>query len=158
MAGVRGLLDKPWGKWLGISFAIIAIVVAGYFIKNSLYSATVRDERTRPFIDSVTMQPFTHVLEKGESIPVDAPSGGKTGYPGELCYWSKDGGTKTDPTVVLLNSWVHKPGPTFCPDCGRLVVALNPAPNPNRPPPPTKEEYEKRYGSQTTGSAPRASN
>ena len=36
MAQVRTLLEKPIGKWAGIAFAIVAIGIAAYFIKESL--------------------------------------------------------------------------------------------------------------------------
>ncbi len=80
-------------------------------------------------------------------IPVKSPFTGKeTGYKAELCFWTKDGSTKTDPTAVLMNDDVGKPGPTFCPDCGRLVVHHNPVPGPHSKPPPTREEYEAEHG------------
>jgi hypothetical protein len=94
-----------------------------------------------------TGKAFTVELKDGLSIPVRSPySGQQTGYPAELCYWTKDGKPKDEPTAVLLNSWVGKRGPTFCPDCGRLVVGRNPEPAPDRKPPPTREEYQSAAG------------
>ena len=59
--------------------------------------------------------------------PVKSPHSGKeTGYEPERCYWTADGKPKPEPTYVLLNAAVGKPGPTFCQDCKRLVVGLNP--------------------------------
>lgn len=61
----------------------------------------------------------------------DAPATGPTGKPAfraELCYWTAEGGIKETPTPVLLNRHVGRPEPTYCPDCGRLVVPLNPPP------------------------------
>jgi hypothetical protein len=81
----------------------------------------------------------------GQSIPIKAPSGNNSGYPAELCYWTKDGQAKTDPTPVLLNVLVGKPGPTFCPDCGRLVVGHNPRPGAGVKAPMTQEEWKKRH-------------
>ena len=78
------------------------------------------------------------------SVPAKAPSGGNTGYPSEKCYWTKDGKIKTEPTYVLLNIYKNSSEPTFCPDCGRLVVSHNPAPVAGRSAPPTKGEYQKR--------------
>ena len=72
------------------------------------------------------MKAFRYEIKIGDSVPVKAPSGEKSGYPAELCYWTKDGQPKEDPTPVLLNQYVGKSGPTFCPDCGRLVVNHNP--------------------------------
>ena len=63
--------------------------------------------------------------------------------------WTKDGKIKQDPTPVLLNEYAGKPGPTFCPDCGRRVVAHNPPPVIGAKPPPTKEEYAKRQADRT---------
>jgi hypothetical protein len=144
MPKAGNFLERPVGKWIAVGFVILALGVAFYEIKDS-FSSVASQDRSRTFMDSQTMQPFHHELEKGESIPVDAPSGGKTGYPAEFCYWTKDGQIKSDPTPVLLNSWIGKSGPTFCPDCGRLVVANNPQPTPGSRPPPTREEWEKRH-------------
>jgi hypothetical protein len=145
MVWITNLLEKPLGKIVTIILAILSIGVAAYIVKNSFSSPILTSELNRPFVDSSNGQAFNHELVKGETIPVNAPSGQKTGYPGELCYWTKDGTIKKDPTVVLLNIWIGKSGPTFCPDCGRLVVPHNPPPQPGDVPPPTKEEYEKHH-------------
>ena len=73
-------------------------------------------------IDATTGKTFEHEVAVGDKLPLKAPSGGMTGYPAEFCYWTKDGKIKKDPTPVLLNARVGKPGPTFCPDCGRSLV------------------------------------
>jgi len=96
------------------------------------------------FIDAKTGKPYSIELKEGMPFPAPAPSGGNTGYPAEKCYWTKDGKEKKDPTYVLLNRFVAKPEPTFCPDCGRLVVGHNPRPGDGVRPPPTQEEYSKR--------------
>jgi hypothetical protein len=144
MKSLKDILEGGSGKSVAVTLAVVAILVTLYMIKNAISSPTVAAERERVFIDSQTGKSFDHELKLGESIPVDAPSGSKSGYPAELCYWTKDGQPKTDPTPVLLNSWLGKPGPTFCPDCGRLVVAHNPMALPGMRPPPTQEEYQKR--------------
>ncbi|HYO08385.1 MAG TPA: hypothetical protein VER17_05395 [Tepidisphaeraceae bacterium] len=97
---------------------------------------------TRDYIDAETGKPFKYTLKAGDSQPVDAPSGKKSGYPAERCYWTKDGKPKAEPTLVLLNLFKGNNDPTFCPDCGRLVVPHNPAPGPGAKPPPTKQEYK----------------
>jgi hypothetical protein len=137
------LLDRPAGKWSAIAFVVVAVGTAGYFIKESLFPSVYSQSTDRYFVDAATGKPYKHELQIGESMPVEAPSGGKTGYPAELCYWTADGQVKSSPTPVLLNSWIGKPGPTFCPDCGRLVVANNPYPRAGGHPPPTREEWEK---------------
>lgn len=144
MTWLKNILDRGTGKTVAMVLAVVAIGVALYMIRNSLSSPAVAAERERVFVDAQSGEPFNHELQKGESIPVDAPSGHKSGYPAELCYWTKDGHPKKDPTAVLMNSWIGKPEPTFCPDCGRLVVPNNPPARAGMRPPPTREEYEQR--------------
>jgi hypothetical protein len=143
MVWLRSILDGRAGKPLAIAIVLIVIGLAIYQIKSYFVPSAVAGERERVFIDATTGKGFDHELKLGETFPVEAPSGNKSGYPAELCYWTKDGGIKKDPTPVLLNSWIGKPGPTFCPDCGRLVVGHNPMAMPGMRPPPTREEYEK---------------
>ena len=95
-------------------------------------------------IDTATGNPFNHTLELGEKIPVLAPSGGRTGIPAEKCFWTKEGKAKSDPTYVLMYGDAGKPGPTFCPECGRLVVRQNPPPSADGNPPPTAEQFKAR--------------
>jgi hypothetical protein len=142
MIWLTNLLEKPAGKAAAIVLFLGGIVIAGYIVKTTFMTSAVSLTRHRYFIDSSTGEPFAHELQRGEGIPIDAPSGGKTGYPAELCFWTKDGQPKGDPTPVLLNSWVGKTGPTFCPDCGRLVVSNNPPARPGARPPITRQEYE----------------
>lgn len=145
MGRTNSLLETPTGKSVAIVLAVVAIGVAVYVVKGSLFSSVVTNERTRMFVDATTGQGFRHELQAGESIPIDAPSGHKTGYPAELCYWTKDGTPKSDPTPVLLNTYIGKSEPTFCPECGRLVVGNNPIAKPGMRPPPTREEWEQRH-------------
>jgi hypothetical protein len=132
---------------LRIVGALAFIAVAGVVVLWMMQQYSGKPEAgfqtsQRVFIDSTTMKPFNHELQAGESIPVKAPSGGNTGYQAELCYWTKDGKVKDEPTPVLLNEAVGKPGPTFCPDCGRLVVGHNPRASSDATPPPTESEYK----------------
>ena len=145
MLGLEKLEHSQSAKAVVIVVVLGAVAVAAYAIKNAISPAAVLQERERWFVDATTLIPFRHELVLGESLPVKAPSGNMTGYPAELCYWTKDGTPKTDPTPVLLNMYLGKPGPTFCPDCGRLVVPRNPVPTPGMKPPPTKEEWEKEH-------------
>jgi hypothetical protein len=145
MIWLTNLLERPAGKAAAVVLCLGGLAIAAYVVKNSLMSSAVSYSRHRVYIDSSTMQPFAHDLERDESIPIPAPSGGKTGYPAELCFWTKDGKIKADGTPVLLNSWIGKPEPTFCPDCGRLVIMNNPPALPGSRAPLTKEEYEARH-------------
>jgi hypothetical protein len=97
--------------------------------------------RRRLFICSESGKSFTYEIDEGMMIPVLSPfTHRNTGYLAELCYWTADGQAKADPTPVLLNRYRKAAEPTFCPDCGRLVVHLNPAPEPGRQAPPTQEQ------------------
>ncbi len=146
-AGLREFLNSPQGRAILAFLAVAMIGVATYFIWGMIGPSEAEAiARDRMFIDAKTMKPFSHELKFGEFIPVDAPSGEKTGYPAELCFWTKDGKAKPDPTPVLLGQTIGKSGPTFCPDCGRLVVGHNPQPGPDVKVPPTEAEYKASGG------------
>jgi hypothetical protein len=103
------------------------------------------------FIDAKTGYVFRCKLTAGMSYPVISPdTGQRTGYEAELCYWTKDGQVKKTPTPVLLNQFRGISGPTFCPDCGRLVVAHNPMAVEGHKPPPTEAEYWATHPRPTT--------
>jgi hypothetical protein len=146
MTGVREFLNTTAGRVVAIALMAVALLVSGFVIWNSVgASEAARLSRDRLFICSETGKQFECELKAGMSIPTRSPYSGKeTGYPAELCFWTKDGKTKSEPTAVLLNRWVGKPGPTFCSDCGRLVVGHNPAPGPDVRVPPTQAEYRPR--------------
>jgi hypothetical protein len=129
-------------KVLTIGITAIAIVIAGWFIWRAFSTPSyVVNANTRWFVDTETGKPFQDELKAGTRLPIRAPSGKQSGYLAELCYWNADGSHRKEPSKVVLNSSLGKPEPTFCPDCGRLVVGHNPAPGPNSKPPPKKEEY-----------------
>ena len=131
MAGTRQFLEGTGGKIAAGVLLVIAAVAVVFAVRSVMGpSEAVAAANTRTFIDAETGKPFQHELTEGESLPVRAPSGKESGYPAELCYWTKDGQVRNDPYPVLLNEALGKPGPTFCPDCGRLVVGHNPRPHP----------------------------
>jgi hypothetical protein len=146
MQSAREFLESKAGKYAATGFLAVVLLIVIFVLKSFMgESPAEAATRDRLFMCAETEKSFRYKLEKGVTIPVPSPYSGKeTGYPAELCYWTKDGQTKTDPTPVLLNSYKHVPGPTFCPDCGRLVVGHNPAPDADSKPPPTREEYEAR--------------
>ena len=99
----------------------------------------------RIFVDARTGKQFGYRLSKEETVPVPSPhSGGeRVGYEAEPCYWNADGSYKSSPTWVLPKVKADpEAGPTFCHDCGRLVVPRNPEPYRGAKPPPTQAEYK----------------
>src|SRR5262252_3895942 len=129
--------------WIGSG---LALACAGYSAYSSWGSSPASISAHRVFIDADTNKPFNIELKTGMTVPVASPYSGKnTGFPAEMCYWTKDGQPKDTPTPVLLNSYKGSHDPTFCPDCGRLVVGHNPHPMPGSKPPPTAQEYRSRY-------------
>jgi hypothetical protein len=143
--GVREFLNTSAGKVVTIVFMLLALGVAVYAIHGALgASETEAFANTRTFVCSETLKPYQYELTATSKIPAPSPFSGKnTGYPAEMCWWTKDGKIKDkDPTPVLLNTWQKKPEPTFCPECGRLVVVRNPKPNAGAKPPPTEAEFK----------------
>jgi hypothetical protein len=154
MEGVRGFMQSPVGKGFSIVVSIAALLLGIYVVRAAIQGDTPGDPNNATYVCSETGKAFKHRNVVGEDVPVLSPyTGRNTGYPGEPCYWTASGQPKDEPTWVLLNETVGKSGPTFCPDCGRLVVAHNPAPEPGMKPPPTQQEYAARrvshYSSQT---------
>jgi hypothetical protein len=144
LEALRKFLQSGAGKVLAGVVVIVGLVLAFYSLRGVTTDAGEELARNRMFIDIETGQPFEHELEMGKPFPVRAPSGKESGYPAEACYWTKDGKTKSEPTYVFVSSvWKGGSEPTFCPDCGRLVVGHNPKPSADSTPPPTKEEYSK---------------
>jgi hypothetical protein len=143
MSKMRDLLRGPVGKIV----AMIAIAIGLFVIYRNGRdlvgeSSLASDSRNRIYIDAETGKSFEHRLQMGDTTPIESPyTHKKTGYPAELCYWTADGKRKHDPTPVLLNRYANKKGPTFCPDCKRLVVPMNPI---GQTPPPTETEYNER--------------
>lgn len=148
MEWLKRFFGTPAGMVVGTCIGLGLCLILYWEVRDIFNPPALADMRQGYFICSQTGKAFRHELTAGEAIPIYSPySGSNTGYPAELCYWNADGTIKSTPTPVLLNSWIGKPGPTFCPDCGRLVVARNPYPSPNSKPPPTREEYERMHAS-----------
>jgi hypothetical protein len=130
--------------------AIVCIVAGLWSLRNYVHASSAADiANTRVFVDAETGQAFNYTITPTMTLPVTSPDTGKqTGYPAELCYWTADGQIKDEPTAVVLNSTLDPTSrePTFCPDCGRLVVAHNPKPRPGDRPPPTRQEYYAQRG------------
>src|ERR1700722_15677672 len=135
---------QPWlkstsGRTVILLLSLAAVGLCVWAVMSAVHGDTPGDPNNVTYVDSTNNKAFKHRNAAGESIPILAPSGQNTGYPAEPCYWNADGSTKTDPTWVILNEQLGKTGPTFCPDCHRLVVGHNPEPGPGVKPPPTQQ-------------------
>jgi hypothetical protein len=147
MAGLREFFESGAGKIAAMVFGLVALIIAVVMIVRTFgHSEAASLSTDRVYIDTETGKTFNYTIKPGDLSTIKSPYTGKlTGVEAERCYWTKDGKPKKDPTYVLLNERAGKPGPTFCPDCGRLVVPLNPPASTIGPPPPTKAEYEKTH-------------
>jgi hypothetical protein len=151
MQKLREFFEGAGGRVLA-GLIVAAAAAAGYLaVKNHFgqsQAAALSNERI--FICAKTGKTFSRRLEPGMMVPVRSPhSGEDTGYEAEKCFWTRQGAAKAEPTYVLLNE--HRPEhrgkkapATFCPECGRLVRPLNPAPEAGARPPPTEAEYAAR--------------
>jgi hypothetical protein len=129
------------GKAVVFVFSLAAVGLCVWALMSTIHGSTPGDPNEPTYVCAETGKPFKHRSELGESPPVLSPyTGRNTGYPAEPCFWTADGSPKSDPTWVILNQSLGKSGPTFCPDCGRLVVGHNPAPGPGVRTPPTQQE------------------
>jgi len=147
MNGVRQFFESTAGKIVAIVLVVVAGGLAFLSVRKNLGPSDAASlSRERHFVCSETGKHFKASVEDGKSWPRLSPHSGKeTGYPAEQCFWTAEGKIKSDPTYVLVGHYLGSKEPTFCPDCGRLVVAQNPPPSEGHPP-PLKSEYKGRKG------------
>ncbi|HEV2295121.1 MAG TPA: hypothetical protein VGR35_14805 [Tepidisphaeraceae bacterium] len=140
IVGVREFFRTSAGKYAAIGLVVVALGLCAWSIMSNMRgNEAARMSADRVFVCADTGKPFEMELKAGMKIPTRSPHSGKdTGYPAELCYWTADGKIKEDFTAVLLNEQAGRSGPTYCPDCGRLVVRYNPQPTEGSKPPPKK--------------------
>ena len=144
LESTRKFLESGAGKAAAGLLVVVGLAFVLFTLWGLMSSEGERASANRMFIDIETNQPFEHELTMGEKLPVRTPSGKDSGYPAEACYWTKDGKPKDKPTWVFVsNVWKGTKEPSFCPDCGRLVVGHNPPPGDGRTAPPTKDDYAK---------------
>src|SRR5687768_6876943 len=146
IAEAREFFRTGKGKNVAIGLVLIGVCVCIWSAVSNLGAdEATAAARGRVFICSETNKTYNVELHPDMKIPYDSPHSDKpTGFPAEMCYWTKDGKIKEDPTPVLINSYVNKPDPTFCPDCGRMVSIRNPGPEAGSRPPPTQAEWKSR--------------
>jgi len=142
----REFLETSAGKVTAAAIILVAGAMIYYSVRSNFGPTDAgRMASDRMFIDAKTGKSFWYTLKKGDKIPVYSKSSGENaGYPAEMCYWNKDGTIRKEGFPVLLNTYKGEPEPTFCPDCGRLVVGHNPPAAVGRKAPPTQEEYRAR--------------
>jgi hypothetical protein len=136
----------------GIILAVLVFAAGGagvYFtvLQGDTAGEIADDTRNAILVDETGATFKVRLSEKSTEKDLVNPKTGKQGYRPEWCWWTKDGKVRAEPFPVVLNSLVGKTEPTFCPDCGRLVVPHNPQVRDGFPMPtvpPTKEEYGKR--------------
>ena len=145
MDALRRFLKTSGGRAVGLVLSLACVAAAVFVLRDSLGgNEATAVSRDRTYICAQTGKPFEYTIKLGDRIPVESPhSGQKTGYPAEMCYWTADGKPKGEPTPVLLNQYAGKSGPTFCPDCKRMVTGQNPPAAPDMKPPPTEDAYQR---------------
>jgi len=137
--GVREYLQSRAGKNVAVAVVAVGVLAAIISMWSSFKAPDeIADASAPMFINAQTLQAKRIKLDPNQPLP----SGW---YKAELCYWTKDGKPKDDPTYVILNKNRGKPEPTFCPDCGRLVREHNPPGGVGFRPPPTEQEYKSRH-------------
>ena len=123
----------PLSGGLGILVFLVLMATAAYMTYRTLTTAERPTAEPVPavFMCVETNKTFLYGMREGEQWPVVSPyTQKKTGYPTEQCYWTRDGKRKRDPTYVVLNEKLGKPGDTICPDCGHIVTGHNKLPPP----------------------------
>lgn len=116
-------------KTILIIVAVVALGYAGYRFWSTVGTdEAVAKANSRILKDAETGE-LVEIMIKEKMPPyphVNPSTGKKTLYPTEICWASEcldKGGTH-----VILNVWLGKDGPTYCPSCGSLVVVHNPGP------------------------------
>jgi hypothetical protein len=143
MQSVREFLQSTAGKVLAIAAIVLCIGAAAWSIWSNVgQDSAVKDANALIFMDIENGRTFKVIPTADMPYPYKSPfTGHMTCYHAELCGWTKDGHVRSEPFAVVLNSELGKSGPTFCPDCGRLVVPHNPVAVEGHRPPPTQQEY-----------------
>src|ERR1700761_7609812 len=100
MDALRRFLQTGAGKAVTCIVVVLCLAAAAWSIwSNVTPDAALQAANDPVFIDAETGKTFHHKLEVGMSIPVVSPySGHASGYIPQLCYWTKDGHAKADPT------------------------------------------------------------
>ena len=120
------MLGAGVGAVLGVGVLVWALMNSSLFARDPMLDAS----RYRPAVDVETGKAYREFrMPQEDPPPWKSPdTGQETVWPAELCYWTREGKATLTPTLVVLNEYLGKTGPTLCPDCGRAVVRHNPTP------------------------------
>lgn len=116
---------------LSIGMVVVAVGVLVYVVFSTMQSIANDPRRAAAYTRVMDLETGEYIEKfpfTGERLvfPAKNPKTGRNSLvPVELCYWTKDGKAKMEPTPVILNQWLNKSGPTTCPDCGRPVTKGN---------------------------------
>jgi len=110
--------------------SILLLLVSIFLVAQNFTGTSIGEaSRSRVAVDSENGKVFTIKIIEGERAPWRNPdTGERTLYPGEACYWTRDGKAKLEPTYVFVKSYVGINEKTYCPDCGKEVRSHNPLP------------------------------
>jgi hypothetical protein len=138
-----GILSSGLVQMLALPLGLLAVIYLGWSLWRGNDSDALAADSSLVWFMDADGNAYQQRLELGQA-EFKNPKTGKQAFKAELCYWTKDGKKKTGGTKVLMNRYKGLEGPTFCPDCGRLVVDRNPVPIEGLEVkvPPTKAEYE----------------
>lgn len=116
---------------------IALLVLSGGVLAVMLWRTFASEEYPADFrtiMDSETGELFKVRTEELKPYPMRNPkTGTDTLYRTEVCFYGeecrKSGGTR-----VIMNTYLHKEEPTYCPVCGHVVRFHNPLPSDYTPP------------------------
>ncbi len=105
---------------------LVVVVLVGYVL-STLFGGDEIDDviasaNTRILMCSETGELFTFDLDdiEGTYPMVNPKTGKKTLFPTVVCY-ARECGKKPGGTRLIMNRFLGKEGPTYCPNCGVLV-------------------------------------
>jgi hypothetical protein len=132
----RQFLESSSGKYTAIALGGASVLCLIFMVRAYWFDDGGASLINNPmWIDPKTGKAFRAPIVAGQVSP---------GVPAVGCWWTADGQIASEPHWVLMNEYINKPGPTFCPECKRQVDALKGKPEPGTKPPPTEAESKRR--------------
>jgi hypothetical protein len=114
-------------KKLIITVVAIALVAYAVYAYWSNFGQPTLPADTRTLMDPETGKLYEVAVDEnfGPFPHVNPDTGKRTLWPTEVCF-ARECAKKEKGTHVILNSFLGKEGPTYCPNCGALVRPHNP--------------------------------